>query len=361
MFSVDLIVSNATSELDCSSISKGMIFSCYSDMCHALGVVPARGNSLAAQKKMFSRYFMFKPCGGRKCKVIKVYDEPLPVEFSATVRGKYVRYIEPILCKLVCKQLMGDKSTDGMNEDKFAIFSKFDLFTALGLVNSDFFKKTVVLNNCKDIVYFKPTKTKPDKSKVKSNGKLIISSDDVTVFEEIGALVYDKWRSAIKAINGHGIIYCDTVYSVLDNKVSHIASEFEHMLIKQAEDEVLKELGMDSVRQTFVKHKYKFFCMERNVKFGEFMKIDKVSVYDSIKITVKGNVQQYSTKNSLKEMQRKVNAMIVEDFYKKIQKYKDDFDNKCYKANLGELQCKVLQQSDFCEIQERLVEIFVKI
>ena len=155
---------------------------------------------------------------------------------------------------------------------------------------------------------------------------------------------------------------CDTVYSVLDDKGSHIASELEHMLIKQAEDEVLEELGMDSVRQTFVKHKYKFFCMERNVKFGESVNIDKVSVYDSIKITVKGNLQQYSAKNvSLKEMQHKVNEMIVEDFYKKIHKYKEDFDNKRYKTKPGELQCEVLQQSDFCEIQERLVEVFVKI
>ncbi len=355
------IVLNATLELDCSNISKGMIFSCYSDMCRALGVVPARGNSLAAQKKLFSRYFTFKSCGGRKCRVTNVYDEPLPVEFSVTVRGKYVRYIEPILCKLVCKQLAGNKS-ESNGGNRFAIFSKSDLFTALGLVNADFFKKTAILNNRKDIVYFKPTKTCPDKSKIRSDGKPIISSDDVTVFEEIGALVYDKWRSAVKAINGHDIIHCDAVYSVLDDKCSHIANEFEFALIKQTEEEVLRELGMDSVRQTFVKHKYKFFCMERNVKLGEFMKMDKVSVYDSIKITVKGDVQQHNVKNvSLKEMQRKVNEMIVEDLYKKIHKYKDDFDNKRYKTKPGELQCGVLQQSDFCEIQERLVDIFVKI
>ncbi len=329
-------------------------------MCRALGVAPARGNSLAAQKKLFSRYFMFKPCGGRKCKVTKVYSEPLPVALSVT-RGKYVRYIEPILCKLVCKQLAGNKlgSDEG---DRFAIFSKSDLFTALGLVNADFFKKTAVLNNRKDMVYFKPTKTRPDKSKVRSDGKPIISSDDVTVFEEIGSLVYDKWRSAVKAINGHGIIHCDAVYLVLDDKCSHIANEFEFALIKQSEDEVLRELGMDSVRQTFVKHKYKFFCMERNVKLGEFMKIDKVSVYDSVKITVKGDIGQYNVKNvSLNEMRRKVNEMITEDLCNKIRRYKDDFDNKRYKTEPGKLQCDVLRQPNFCEIQERLVEIFVKI
>ncbi len=62
-----------------------------------------------------------------------------------------------------------------------------------------------------------------------------------------------------------------------------------------------------------------------------------------------------------REMQHEVNEMIVADFNKKIHKYKDDFDNKRYKTKPGELQCGVLQQSDFCEIQERLVDIFVKI
>ena len=357
---MDLIVSNTTSELNCSGISKGMIFSCYSDMCRAVGVTPARGNSLAAQKKMFFRYFTFKSCGGRKCKITKVYDEPLSEELSVTYRGKYVRYIEPMLYKLVQRQLGNDDVTD--TEEQFAVFSKFDLFTALGFVNSDFFKKTTILSNRKDIVYFKPTKTKPDKSKISSGGKFIISSDDVTVFEEIGSLVYDKWRSAIKAINGHNIIRCDTVYSMLDDKGSHIANSLEFAMIKQAEDEVLKELGMDSIRQTFVKHKYKFFCMERNVKFGEFMNIDKASIYDSIKIVVKGDIHLHNIKNiSLKEMRHKVNEMIVEDFYKKIHKYKDDFDNKRYKTEPGQLQRDVLSQLDFCEIQERLVEIFVKI
>lgn len=353
-----ILLGSFVEKLDCSNISQGMIFSSYTDMCKALGVVPGRGNSLVAQKRLFNRYFTFERYNGRKCRITQVYDNPLLDDFTynqlnCSGKGRYARYIEPMLCKLIGKQ--------GIEPDKYYLFTKSDLFINLGFTNSYFYKRDSILRKRNDI-YFKPNKNELDTASM-DNSKMIIGAEETEFFEDLCNMIYDKWRSAAKAISGHGILCCETVYALLaiDNKI-RVADQSELVFINQAETEVLADMELETIQQAYVNHKYKAFCKKRNVKFGEIMNIPKVSIFESIKITLNGDIQNCIDGGiSLEEMQKIVNNMIVEDFYKKIDKYKREFNDGWNDKKWADQQKNVLQRKDFSEVMKKLVDLFIKI
>ncbi len=448
---------------NCDGISKGMVFACYSDMCRTLGVDPARGNSLAAQKKLFSRYFSYERRNGRKCVITDVYDEPLPEKLVENGgRGRYAKYVEPVLFDFVTKCLNSpafddsecnggcyelpdgqgaalygsadgyaetygqdadllknlesicpeDKtygmdgvnktekigedprdfdnsdvcadfgkireqhdasnrmpclriiSDDGDSSCRSGLFAKTDLLAAVGFVNLDYARKSSILRERSDIVLFSPCNSRPDKSCIKADGRLVISTDDVAFFEDICGLIYEKWRSVVKAVNNHGVLFCEPAYLVSTSNGSAPASGVEVPLILQAENNVIEDACSKEMRQTFIKRRYKAFYVRRNAKMGELVRSPDISVYNCLKITLKSGAAKnriFPDFLTVNEMRHMINSMVVSDIYKKIHKCKKDFDSGWNNGKLGETQINVLKQPNFCEIQERLVDIFVRI
>ncbi len=384
-------------EPDCTWISAGKEFESYTDMCHTLRVEPGRGSSLAAQKRMFARYFSYRKTEGRKVMITEVYDKPLPEGFSlyglnGGGKGKYVRYIEPLLRRIAIKHIVeGDPDTSnvetfdnsgvdsvvdvsngvsgsvditsdtvsGVSENprgnaictgftgKSCCFTKSDLLQRLGFMNENFFNKESTIRNRKDIILSRQYKAHPDAVIVKVSdinrigktnkagkvkNRLIITTDDLRYFENISRLIYEKWRSAERSINNHGVIFCEPVFTLpCDGGIAE-ADVLQNSFVRQAEDNALAEMGIKSVKQVFIEYDYKLFYLKRNNELGKIMNSPSITVSESIKITLNESLADRVTDSSDNisedELRFIINQMTVEDFRKRIRYCKKQYDEK---------------------------------
>ncbi len=457
-------------EPDCTWISAGKEFDSYTDMCHTLRVEPGRGSSLAAQKRMFARYFSYRKTEGRKVMITEVYDKPLPEGVSlyglnGGGKGKYVRYIEPLLRRIVIKHIVEGDPADATNVETFdnsgvdsvvdvsngvsgsvditsdtvsgvsenprgnaictgftgksCCFTKSDLLQRLGFMNGDFFNKESTIRNRKDIILSRQSKAHPNALIVKASdisgiskadkikNRLIITTDDLRYFENISRLIYEKWRSAEKSINNHGVIFCEPVFTLPSDGGIAEADILQNTFIRQAEDNALAEMGIKSVKQVFIEYDYKLFYLKRNNELGKIINSPNITVSESIKITLNDSLADRITDSSDNisedDLRFMINQMIVEDFHKRIRYCKKQYDEKRIRdsddddiwnsvdsgngavidtenvkasavdsngsgesaggnfKNTSNLRDRVLSQPDFCKKMDKLVDIFIRL
>lgn len=358
-------------KLDCGGISEGMAFRTYSDMCRALGVVPGRGNSLAAQKRLFSRYFEFERCGGQRCVISKVFDYPLPLRDGRSgnkgktgKKGKYVLYIEPLLLGLLRERMRNNDGDISVSRECGVSFTKREVFEHIGFVNSKFFYKQSALREISDVVYFNTPMDVHNEKVVKNallkEGKLVIDIDDIRFFEKMSRMIYDKWRSAVKAVNRRGVIMCKDGYVILSNEnKAHVSDGLDLAVITEAENDALDDIKAQTIQQAFVRGDYALFFTKLTVNLRNKLKAPGAVIYKGIELTAVGDEQE-SIDVPVEDIRRRVNEMMVDDFRKKIHKCAD-IDVENHKNKLSEWEKKVIERPDFCKIQERLLEIFVKI
>ena len=342
------------------NLKEGQVIKNYKELCKVLEIEPKNGGeSKKSQLKDIERYIKYEK-QGQKFIIIKIYDNPKEkIDKRVNNKGGNNTVFADDIEKLILNMLSKSK-------DDTVTIARGQLYKALSMCNNNYLIGRSNINKLSEIIEI-PSSSIYDfydynSSKLRDTiernlrrlrSKALITWKNTTTvvvtevelqLNELGEPIYDKKTKSIK-------------YNA--KTVHRLADKFEEKLILKYEEEVLKEMGIDTIQKVFLLGKWKYFKQQVENKLRENdTNIDYY--YDSYTITfnndsVKNYVKRLSD-NDIQDIKNNINYNMVESIKKSTMRR---HDKACLESGL-ELnpfkQDKLLEQEkiDYVIEQEQL-------
>ena len=331
------------------NLKVGKVIKNYKSLCEILEIEAKNSgsNSHKAQLKEFNRYFEFEK-QGHKYIITKIYENPKE-RIDNRMNGNNTVFSDDIE-KLILNILASSK-------DDTITIARGQLYKALCMCNENYLlgrsnisKLSEIIELPKSAIYeFYDNNSSKLRDTVERNLRrlrsraLITWKNTTTVavteidieLNELGEPIYDKRTKSIR----HKV-----------KTIHRLADKFEEKLILKYEEEVLKEMGIDSIQKVFLLGKWKYFKQQVENKLRENdTNIDYY--YDSYTITfnndsVKNYVKKLSN-NSIQDIKNNINHNMIESIKKSTMKRHNKAIKECG------LEQNIYKQEKFFE-QEKI-------
>ena len=319
----------------------------YKSLCELLDIEAKGGASKIAQHKEFDRYFSYNK-QGHKYIITKIYENPKE-RIDNRMNGNNTVFaddIEHLILNILAK-----------SKDDTVTIARGQLYKALSMCNENYLlgrsnisKLSEIIELPKSAIYeFYDNNSSKLRDTVERNLRrlrsraLITWKNTTTVavteidieLNELGEPIYDKRTKSIR----HKV-----------KTIHRLADKFEEKLILKYEEEVLKEMGIDSIQKVFLLGKWKYFKQQVENKLRENdTNIDYY--YDSYTITfnndsVKNYVKKLSN-NSIQDIKNNINHNMIESIKKSTMKRHNKAIKECG------LEQNIYKQEKFFE-QEKI-------
>ena len=319
----------------------------YKSLCELLDIEAKGGASKIAQHKEFDRYFSYNK-QGHKYIITKIYENPKE-RIDNRMNGNNTVFsddIEKLILNILAK-----------SKDDTITIARGQLYKALCMCNENYLlgrsnisKLSEIIELPKSAIYeFYDNNSSKLRDTVERNLRrlrsraLITWKNTTTVavteidieLNELGEPIYDKRTKSIR----HKV-----------KTIHRLADKFEEKLILKYEEEVLKEMGIDSIQKVFLLGKWKYFKQQVENKLRENdTNIDYY--YDSYTITfnndsVKNYVKKLSN-NSIQDIKNNINHNMIESIKKSTMKRHNKAIKECG------LEQNIYKQEKFFE-QEKI-------
>ena len=307
------------------NLTVGKVIKNYKSLCEILEIEAKKSgsNSHKAQLKEFNRYFEFEK-QGHKYIITKIYENPKE-RIDNRMNGNNTVFSDDIE-KLILNILASSK-------DDTITIARGQLYKALCMCNENYLlgrsnisKLSEIIELPKSAIYeFYDNNSSKLRDTVERNLRrlrsraLITWKNTTTVavteidieLNELGEPIYDKRTKSIR----HKV-----------KTIHRLADKFEEKLILKYEEEVLKEMGIDSIQKVFLLGKWKYFKQQVENKLRENdTNIDYY--YDSYTITFNNDsVKNYVKKlsyNDIQDIKNNINHNMIESIKKSTMRRHD--------------------------------------
>ncbi len=332
------------------NLSEGMAVKNYKIMCELLDEEVKDGNrNRKFQMEKWKRYFDFKK-EGHKFIILEIYDEPLE-KIDKRAQGnnsEYIQHIELLLLNYLSQQ-KGFKATSTVK----------NLFSMLSMINQNYIDK--------------------DYKKIKENS--IITDYDINHFYQRS---YQKLKeilfSSLRNLKNRRLIdYTKNtminIREIVDGKLiqnnTRLATDDEKNFIRDAQRDVLKEMGLESITQVYLKFKpEKYFNRVNELlweRYGIHYSYIEIEILFTHKYIVEA-LEQAEIIAQKKKLNDKVinymNKQAKNNYEKNQQEYEENYekllDGIIGKPSPFEVR-KLFKYSDmYLEAQMNLAEILIR-
>ena len=307
------------------NLTVGKVIKNYKELCELLEIEAKKSgsNSHKAQQKEFNRYFEFEK-QGHKYIITKIYENPKE-RIDNRMNGNNTVFaddIEHLILNILAK-----------SKDDTVTIARGQLYKALSMCNENYLlgrsnisKLSEIIEIPKASIYeFYDNNSSKLRDTVERNLRrlrsraLITWKNTTTVavteidieLNELGEPIYDKRTKSIR----HKV-----------KTIHRLADKFEEKLILKYEEEVLKEMGIDSIQKVFLLGKWKYFKQQVENKLRENdTNIDYY--YDSYTITFNNDsVKNYVKKlsyNDIQDIKNNINHNMIESIKKSTMRRHD--------------------------------------
>ena len=235
-------------QINTDSLTEGMVVKNYAEMCKLIGDEPCEGNSRAAQKKYWRRFFDWDNVG-QKYVILNVYEEPLPEELSDN--AVYAKFFELILMAALTN-----------TQEGIYHFFPSHLFETFGMVSPEY-------SSLRDESYIETA--------FGDEGE-VDSSVSVYGVRTVNRLTYkrltDIAHSSLTSLDNSGLIHYRRGYALKklpwDIKGGFVAAtEDQDKMILAAEQKAMNDLGITSKWYGYTSKLKKLFIGKINKYINE--------------------------------------------------------------------------------------------
>lgn len=345
-------------ELNITELSAGLVVPNYRRMCELLGDRVRTGEAKACQLRRWGELFSYER-EGNKYRILEVA-ECLPEKTPRTRKGKYIQYVEPVLIDYICR--------NGGENRRISLTGK-ELFFLLGFVNDHYLASGKVGEIYGDISGFEIDENVTD-DLMTEDGTKFKCGDMYWFRTKTGKRLNNILRSALRSMQKRRTIDLDYEYAITmlgkdGNARTRIATERQIEIIRTVEEDILKEMGVFSVKVIYSTNRTREFFDHMNkiltAEYGWKRVVRKTVIVLNEKYTVGGKLR----KSEVRHFKRVLNRTILEYLSKEAEVDKAVYDSGEYLYNPNSWRSKVLnevlERDDFLETQKSIADYLIKI